>query len=488
MARIALAGFQHETNTFAPSVAGWDQFVMADSWPGLLTGVAVVDDTRGMNLPIAGAVLAAEAAGLEVCPLLWCAAEPSGPVTDDAFDRVSAMILTGLADAGPVDAVYLDLHGAMVTDSHDDGEAVLVQRIRDLLGADVPIGVSLDLHANLSRALVDLVNVITIYRSYPHLDMTETGARCVRALVGPPRHAAFREVPFMVPLHAQSTETVPCRGLYDRVAGWSSEAAFVELAMGFTAADVYDCGPAVVAYAETPEAANALADKVLGDVIADEDKFSTALATPAAAVRRALAAPGPVVLADVQDNPGAGGSSDTTGVLRALAEAGARGVIAGVFADPTFAAHAHRLGAGQVLEGALGGASGVAGDAPLAGRYDILALSDGRIAYSGQMYGGGIAELGPSALVALSGTDIRFVVSSTRIQCLDQALFTHFGINPAQAHIIAVKSTVHFQADFAPIARQIINVASPGHFPCTLSELRFQNAWRRVAGHARDRG
>ncbi len=491
--RIAVAGFQHETNTFAPSRAGFEEFQIADSWPGLLLGDAVVTQTIGLNLPITGAIAAARATGrVELAPILWCSAEPSGPVTDDAFVRIRSMILQGLTDAGLIDGLYMDLHGAMVTETHNDGEGALLAQIRERVGPDLPIGVSLDLHANVSADIVELADPITIYRTYPHLDMSETGERCMNELLllieGRRRRAAFRQLPFLVPLHAQFTGEDPCRRLYglsEELPETSDES--VEIAMGFTAADVPDCGPSVLAYAESGLRANELAERMVSEFCAAECEFDTPLLEPRHAVQMAMASEGTAVIADVQDNPGAGGTSDTTGLLTTLVEMGAKDVLLGVICDPQMAHAAHRFGTGSTVSGPLGGKSGLPDQSPIEADFMVLALSDGKVAYSGEMYRGGMAEMGPSCLLSLLGAaaDIRIVVSSRRIQCLDRAMFLHLGADPAQAKIICVKSTVHFRADFEPISSVIINAAAPGAFPCRLEQVRFRHVQRTASGAGR---
>lgn len=484
MTRIAIAGFQHETNTFAPGRAGVAEFQMADSWPALLTGSEVIDGTRGMNLPIAGFAAAAEATpGVQVVPILWCAAEPSGPVTDDAFATFAGRIVDGVRRAGSIDAVYLDLHGAMVTESLEDGEGVLLHRLRELVGPHLPVVVSLDLHANLTADMVRHASAICIYRTYPHLDMADTGARAFAALhaqLGGYRPAvAFRQVPYLVPLHAQHTGSDPARSLYaglDRFADGASTHA--ELALGFTAADIADAGPAIVAYAASQSDADRMADAVLADMLAAESRFDCTLLSPDAAVARALAAPPgrPVVIADVQDNPGAGGSADTTGLLRALVSQGATGAILGLMHDPALAEAAHRVGVGAVISGAMGGRSGVSGDEPFAGQFHVETLSDGHCRYTGEMYGGGVATLGRSAVLRVieGNSDVRVVVTSIRNQCLDRAQFTHFGLRPEAARIVCVKSTAHFRADFEHLAQEVLLVEAPGAFPCVLADIAYR--------------
>jgi len=483
--RIAIAGFQHETNTFGITKAGMRDFEIADSWPGLLVGNEVISGTAGINLPIAGFAAAARAnPTIDLFPILWCAAEPSAHVTDDAFERISAILLDGLGDAGPIDGLYLDLHGAMVTETYDDGEGELLRRLRRLLGDDLPIAISLDLHANISEQMVEQATSIALFRTYPHLDMADTGARCLPHLIAQIEGArpakAFRRVPYLIPLSAQYTGAEPCRSLYARLEDTdSAHSSWADIALGFTAADIHDAGPSVVAYAPTQGQADALVDKLHAKFIEVEAKFDCALLSPIEATCRAMSLETghPVILADVQDNPGAGATSDSTGLLAALVEANAQRTILGLMHDPEMAARAHTVGEGQILEGALGGKSGLPNQRPFEGSFLVETLSDGNCRFTGEMYGGGIAVLGASSVLrVMSDTaDVRVVVTSTRSQCLDLGLLTHFGIEPRRARIIGVKSTVHFRADFEPIASAVINVAAPGAFPCQLETIPYRN-------------
>lgn len=488
--RIAIAGFQHETNTFAPNRAGMQQFEMADSWPGLLSGDDVISGTISLNLPIAGFVRAGQRAGFDLHPILWCAAEPSGPVTSHAFDTICDRILDGLRSAGPLDGVYLDLHGAMVTDDHDDGEGELLARIRSLTGPDLPLCISLDLHANISAETVALADAILIYRTYPHLDMAETGSRAAAAMArlvtGWRPARAFRQLPYMIPLHAQFTGAGPCADIYAHARAGRNVLA--EVALGFTAADTPHTGVSIVAHADTRDQADAAADRLAAFIGAQEPLIDTHLPNARDAVADALRIAAdtaqPVVIADVQDNAGAGGTSDTTGLLAALVAADAQEAVLGLIADPALAAQAHERGAGATFDATIGGRSGIPGDKPFPARVRVEALGDGNCLYTGGMYGGGLAVLGPTALLrVMQGSEgVQFVVTSQRSQCLDRALFEHLGIDLTRAKIIAVKSTVHYRADFDPICCAAISAAAPGAFPCRLEDVpyRFLRAGLRL--------
>ncbi|WP_420584789.1 M81 family metallopeptidase [Ruegeria sp.] len=476
--RIAIAGFQHETNTFVDTPTQLSDFERADSWPELLLGHDVLDVTRGMNLPIAGFAKAALADGVDVVPILWCSAEPGGKVTDHAFDDIAGRVTTALADMTPLDGVYLDLHGAMVTESWDDGEGELLSRIRQIIGPDLPLVASLDMHANISGQMVGLSDAITIFRTYPHLDMAETGARAYRMMRdicanGPPAKA-WRQGEYLIPLHSQYTEVDPAKTLYAALGAFDGPGArLVELAVGFTAADTADCGPSVLAYGASQSEADTMAEQIFAKLQTAETQFDTSLLTPKDAVETARKATGegPVVIADTQDNPGAGASADTTGLLRELVRQNAPSTILGLLHDPQLAAKAHELGEGVEFEAKIGGNG--PGDAPYTAQVRVHQLSDGQCRYTGEMYGGGVATLGPSVALQLTGTKIHVLVTSIRNQCLDLAQLRLFDLEPTDARILCVKSTAHFRADFEPIAQKVLICAAPGQFPCELADVCY---------------
>ncbi len=481
--RIAVAGFQHETNTFAAFATSWEDFVRADGWPGLTRGEAVREVFADLNIPISGFLAAGR--DWDLVPLVWASAEPAGRVSDEAFERITAMICDGIAGAGALDGVYLDLHGAMVADSHDDGEGEILRRVRAVIGPDLPLVASLDFHANVTAAMVEQASALTVFRSYPHIDMAETGARAWHLLAdlldqGTPFAKAWRQLPFLVPLVAQATTRVPLDAIFAGLDAPLAEGPVSrDIAMGFPAADIHDSGCAVLAYGRTAERAEAEAERLLDGLLAVEPQLDNPLMGEADAVARAMAGEGrgPVVLADVQDNPGAGASSDTTGLLRALVEGGARGAALGCLWDPAAAAAAHAAGSGARVRLCLGGRYPAAtGSRPFEAEVEVEVLSDGRFTCTGAMYGGCHAALGPMARLRVvhPQAEVRLVVTSERFQCLDLAVFRHMGIEPTEQRMLAVKSTVHFLADFEPIAAAVLFVDSPGAHPCRLDRITYR--------------
>jgi microcystin degradation protein MlrC len=483
MAKIAIGGFHHESNSFVPGAASWEEFVAADGWPGLTRGEALFDVMPGMNLPISGFIAEAARRGHALVPLAWANAQPSGPVTADAFERMAALLVGDLTAQQPVDALFLDLHGAMVSADFPDGEGELLRRLRAVLGAELPIAVALDLHANVTQAMLAEADFLTSYRTYPHVDYAETGARAARfldeRLHGRRRTGkALRKLPFLIPLTAQCTLIEPCAGLYrDLQAIEEASGVLLSFAQGFPPADIGECGPSVMAHADTQSEAERAADRFAGLVAAAEPRFAAdRILAPEEAVRRALAlaetANRPVILADTQDNPGAGASSDTTGLLRALVAAGARRATVAILHDPEAARAAHAAGIGASLALALGGRSGAAGDQPFAGHFTVRALGDGRFAGSGPMYGGSDMALGPMALLEQDG--IAIIVGSRRQQAATQAIFRHLGLEPAEQKILALKSSVHFRADFQDIAAAVLVVAAPGLVTADPADLPYR--------------
>ena len=471
MTRVAVAGFQHETNTFAPFPTTMDLFERRGAWPELTRGDALPARFRGLNIPLSGFI---EACRHEIAPILWAGAEPGGHVETDAFERIAGEIVEGVRAAAP-DAIYLDLHGAMVTEAHDDAEAEILRRLRTVVGPDLPIAVSLDLHGNLSRSFFDLASVVTVYRSYPHVDMAETGARAARlldaALAGPVAKA-FRRGSYLVPITAQATGFSPAKELYAALP--DRDALSVDLALGFPPADIPELGPAIFAYAETQEAADHAADETARHLASAEGAFDDRLLSAEAAVARArAAAAGPVVIADVQDNPGAGGTGDTTGLLRALLAAEVPDAVLSMLHDPESAAAAHAAGVGAELTLRLGGRFRQY-SAPLEVPVTVEALSDGRFRFTGPMFGGSDADLGPVARLRLSGTGVTVVVGSQRAQNADQEMFRVVGIEPRDHAIVCVKSAVHFMADYQRVASEILFADVTGANPCNLDAIPFR--------------
>jgi microcystin degradation protein MlrC len=484
MTRIAVGAFLHETNTFAPTKATFQDFVHGGGWPAMAHGPDVLKVMRKINVGLAGFVETAEANGWELVPTISAAASPSAHVTTDAFERVMKEMVDGIAKAGPIDAVYLDLHGAMVTEAHDDGEGEILARVRKVIGPDLPLVTSLDLHANVSPEMVAHADALIAYRTYPHVDMADTGRACARHLAlllkSKTRLAkAFRQLPFLIPISWQCTNDQPTKGIYQKLAALESDdVPTLSFAPGFPAAEFAHCGPSVFAYGRTQADADAAADRIVALIESHEDDFDGRIYSPDDGVRLAMelakTARKPIIIADTQDNPGAGGDSDTTGMLRALVRNQASGAATGVIYDPASAKAAHAAGVGATVTLDLGGKSGIPGDAPYRETFTVEKLSDGQFIATGPYYGGRDMDMGPSACLRIG--DIRVVVGSYKAQLADQSMYRYVGIEPTTQKILVNKSSVHFRADFEPIAEKLLICAAPGAMPADTATL----PWTRL--------
>jgi len=488
ISNIAIAGFQHETNTFSPDLATYAEFMKEDSWPGLTEKNDIIARLKNMNLPMAGFIEAASInKNIVLHPIVWASAEPCGYVTQDAFDKIATKICDGIADIKSLDGIYLDLHGAMVAQNSQDGEGELLRRIRQLVGPSLPIVVSLDLHANISPAMVELCSAIAIFRTYPHLDMADSGARAYALLqhlsAGQPLQKNMRQLPFLVPLTSQCTDLEPCKSIYqtlEQLNNTNESLISLDFALGFPAADTYDCGPCLVAYGTDQKTADTAINTIATIVLEQEAALSQTLYSADAAAKKATKATlnnsQLVVIADAQDNPGAGATSNTTGVLRALLNHKAKQAYVAVLNDAEVTSQAHKQGLGTRFQAELGGHNGVFNDQPLHCKLEVCQLADGNFEFEGEMYHGITAQLGPMALLKVieEGSDVYVITGINRVQCLDLAILRHLNVDPQTASIIAVKSSVHFRADFSPIADEILVVASPGHHPCELESVLYK--------------
>ncbi|MFT3817492.1 MAG: M81 family metallopeptidase [Rubrivivax sp.] len=503
MPRILIAGYQHETNTFAPSLADWTAFTRGDSFPAYMRGPDLVDTLTGVNIPVAGFIEAARRHGWTLLPSCWAGAIPSSYVTRDAFERIAGAIVEDVQAAarssGGLDGIYLDLHGAAVAEHADDSEGELLGRLRAVVGADLPIVTSLDLHANVTERMLREADAMVAYRSYPHVDMAATGelaaelmARRLRA--GRRQPLAWRRLPYLIPLNAQSTWMQPAKDLYDELLALDREhGTTLSFCMGFPASDFAECAPMIWGHGPTSEATERAVQRLF-DRAAEPGQWRPDYLDARDAVARALSlaegASKPVVIADTQDNPGAGGDSNTTGMLHALLQQGAGkrfpGQVAlGLMYDPAAGRAAHEAGIGATIDISLGAAvptfTGQPSDPPLRGRFKVLGLSDGRCTLTGPMMTGVSVQLGPSACLEIDG--VRIAVVGGKKQLLDRELLRMVGIQHEQMRIVVVKSSNHFRADFTPHASAVLVAKAAGPMAADPADL----PWTKLPASIRRR-
>ncbi len=485
--RVAVAGFLHETNTFLPDLTGCDAFTEADAWPPLLRGEAIMHGTQGQNLPIAGFLETASAYRWDIVPILWCSAAPSGPVAQDTYDHLAHKIVSGIAEAGDIDAIFLDLHGAMVAEETLDADGALLCALRRRVGVHVIIVAAIDFHANVSPLMAESADALLSYRTYPHTDMAATGRRAANRLKaisqGRRPKAALTKLPFLIPMGCQSTLDLPMQKIIAAIEHAEAHGDTIEFTAGFPLADVPECGPAVIAYGEDAETNSAALAKL---VTKYEPAFQSLMYTPSQALRQIKAIdlqkqPRPVLLIDTQDNPGCGGTGDTVGLLRYLLCANIPGTVLGILCDAETCRQAHGAGVGAEIQATIGARHGFR-EVPISVSATVLALGDGCFSGTGPFYQGCHFNLGAMARLAVG--NVQIILSSKKQQAADQTMFRHLGTEPGNATLLALKSSVHWRADFGTLACRVFTIASPGANIADLTKLSY----RRLPHHMRIAG
>jgi microcystin degradation protein MlrC len=462
--RVLTARFMHETNTFSRvptdmAVIRGRDFHLDNEIPEAFR------DTRSAF----GATFeAADKFRWTLVHPVSANPNPSGIVTDDAFDCITGMILDAAGTKGTIDGVLLHLHGAMVSQSHEDAEGEFLARLRRRLGPDVPVVVTLDLHANVTQRMADNANALIAYRTYPHIDQYERawqGAELLeRAMEGDIRpKTVIARRPMLYGLDHGRTQRGPMAELIARGEAIENrgEALVVSICAGFSRANIHDVGPSVTVTVDSnAERGQAIAEEFM-DYAWETRDFTTVKLLPVteAVARAKRGQPGdkPLVVADYTDNPGGGGYGDATAFLKGLVEAGVESVAFHAIFDPEAVQQGMRAGVGTKTTLTLGGKIDPAmGGGPLSLFGEVTCLTNGRFIAYGPMGGGIERNFGPSMVFRVGGIDI--IVITNNGQAVDLAQFTSLGVDPTRYRTVSVKSMQHFRAAFEPIAREVILV------------------------------
>ena len=439
MPRVLTVRFMHETNTFSRvptdmAMIRRRDFHLENEIPAAF---------RGTRSAFGATFEAAEKFGWTLVHPISANPNPSGTVSDDAFETITGMILNAIDTKGPIDGALLHLHGAMVSDSYEDAEGEFLARLRGRLGPDVPVVVTLDLHANVTQRMADNASALIAYRTYPHIDQYERawqGAELLeRAMKGEIRpKTVIARRPMLYGLDHGRTQRGPMAELIARGESLenSGKALVVSICAGFSHANIHDVGPSVTVTVNggTPQG-QAIAEEFMDYAWQTRDFTTVKLLSVAEAValaRRGVPGDKPLVVADYTDNPGGGGYGDATAFLKGLVEAGIDSVAFHAICDPETVQEGMRAGVGAKTTLALGGKTDPA------------------------MGGGVERNYGPSMVFRVGGIDI--VVITNNGQATDLTQFTSLGVDPTRYRTVAVKSMQHFRAAFEPIARQVILV------------------------------
>ena len=489
--RIAVGGFMLESNGHSPLatraefasnyIAGGD--AMRADWesehprcPVTLSGFIDRMTATGAWTPV---------------PLYGAMVGASGPIEHGFFLEIVEQLESRLRAALPVDGVFLSLHGGAIGEMEPDPEGVLLERVRAIVGRDVPIVATLDLHANVSDRMVRNCDVLVAYRTNPHVDMAERGAESAdlmrELLAGTRATAAMVKLPFIPPSVTQNTKSGPYA---DIIAYGQSKVDArvmnVSVVSGFSLGDCAKNGMSVtVTTRNDATLAAALARDIAQKTWDDRKRYIPRLTSLEDATRMAAACGAdpskPALLfADVADNPGGGGRGKTVWILESFHRAGVQGALLGIVFDPALAAEARIVGPGARFRARFNRDE----THPLSGMFEadaqVVALHEGPIIGKRGISAGHTIDLGLMALIQVGG--IRVVVVSIRQQCKDIAMFECFGIDIGSARSVIVKSRGHFRAAFDVFFTddRIIEVDVPGLTTPILTRVPYRNVPRPI--------
>ena len=490
--RIAILGFSLETNRFAPVCTEADFLAR-----GYFEGEAITADARRpapvINGGICGFYKVMDAAGpWEPVPIAFAAAHPNGPAEETFFNNLLDTMRKGLQAAGTLDGVYVCEHGAGLAVGNEDPDGEVFALVRSIVGPDVPVIATLDLHANISERMVSQPDVLISYITNPHVDAFERGeeaARCMLEMFGGvrPKMASIR-----LPLVAPSVTLLTAEGhpYGDLIRLGQSKLGpdimNVSITAGFAFSDTDRNGMTITVTAREDEAkAQALARELAIAGWADRERYQTRMTSLEDSTRMALEVgqdpnrPN-LLFCDPADNPGGGGRGNTTYILKAFAEAGVERALFGVFNDAPLVEKAFEAGIGGSFAATFNTAEPNEFSLPFETEMTVEKLSDGEFTGEHGMVKGRTVQLGRSCLLSLGG--IKIVVISIRQQCLSNDYFRHFGEDAAAARSTVVKSRGHFRAGFKHLfpPERIVEVDVPGLTSCNLHNFPWKHLPRPV--------
>ena len=475
--RIAIASLIQESNTFSPVPTTY-----SDLDP--VFGGAAQSRHEGKQTEMGGFVSVLRETGASIVPVSAAWSVTAGRVIRQDLDRLVARMVAELERALPVDGALLALHGAQTAEGLDDVEGHVLSVWRAALGPSVPLIATLDLHANVTRQMVEAASAIVGYRTYPHIDMYETGQKAARLLIGTLQGACrplmrFRKLPLILNAENQQTTSGPMAGL--RAAADEAERQGKLCAVSIFPVqpwlDIEEMGCAVVAVSDDDAAgAQAAADAIAKRLWQERDLYAVSLPTVEDALAEALATEGaPVVLSESSDSTGSGSPGDSTGILKALLVAPLTGPAAIFLVDPPGLAKVFEAGVGNTVELTVGGYFDRLNSVPVSLTAYVRLLSDGRWTSQAPGYNTGLENhMGRAAVIEVGL--VKILLTEKSAMTVDPELFRSHGIGPEHCQIVVVKSPNGFRAGYAPIAKKMIVVDTPGVSTANLARL----PWKRV--------
>jgi len=486
--RIVVGGLMQESNSFSPIRADLDGFRRGY----LAFGSDILEQFRGRGAEIGGFIAAADCEGVELVPTVAAGASSAGHLAATDFQWLVERLVEVIRGAGQLDGCLLALHGAWVAEDEPDADGYVLERVREIVGPSVPIAATLDIHANVTRRMVEAADILVGYQTYPHVDMRETGERAAGLLFRAARgeihpRTYLRKMPMIVPPENSQTTDGP-------MAEVESLAREVERRPGILSASAFPVQPwldvpelgfgAVVVAEGASDAARSAADEIARAAWAARERFLVPLVSPDEAVARALAAEGPVALIDSADGTSSGAPGDSTAILHALLRlqpCGPTGkVVLLTVVDPESARAAVAAGVGSKLEMLLGGKLDPERHRPAEISAVVERIGDGHFTFSAGVGDGLTADMGATAVLKIGegGPDIRAVVMEKAVACYDPALYRSVGLEPREAQAIVVKSPTNHRWTYRDVARSTIYVDAPGAATPRLTSLSYRRAPR----------
>lgn len=477
--RLITGGIMHETHTFSAEPTTVESLSVVARGDELLA-------FAGVNHSLGGVIDGCRELGIELAPAFFADGASTGIPDRQTFETLLGELCARIEAALPADGIVLTLHGAMVATDFPDAEAEIARRVRQIAGPDLPIAVTLDLHANIGQAMVDRVDLVTTYDTYPHTDAAARAkeavallARTIRGEIRPTM--ALAKPPLLPAPQAMATAEGPFKTIFDRAFAMerSGEALTVTVAGGFAYADVPEAGVSFLVTTDgDPAAARLLADELAALAWSLREQMIVRNTPPAEAVAEAIAFPaGPVMLVDVGDNIGGGTPGDGTVLLAELLAQDAQDAVI-VIADAEAAAAAHAAGVGAIVRLTVGGKTDRLHGDPVEVEGRVRLLSDGRWVHEGPENAGVPADMGPTAVVRCGGIDL--VLTSRKSMPGDQQQLRSVGIDPTKQQIIVVKAAVRWRGGFGPIARHAVNADTPGLGSVDLRRFGYRNIRRPI--------
>jgi len=464
-----IARFQHETNTFSPIPTPLEAF-------NPLWGADAYQDQENARTAMGAFIDIAKQEAVEIITPVCAFSNPSGTVCAKAYDRICDSIVAAVEQG--CDAILLDLHGAMVSERAVDGEGNLLQRIKSV-APNTPIAVALDLHGNVTPAMIDNSDVMVSFKTYPHIDMYETGLHAGNLLRDSLKGEVkpllvYRQIPLLSHTLRSNTNEGAMKAVVDRAIVLESKPGILGISVmaGFSLADFKDAGMSVIVVADESNpsfiaTANEVADELEAMILAQADGFiyeSTPLEHSLKRAAEMADSPGdgPVLLLDHSDNVMSGGSCDTTDILESALNYGLSNIAAGPIADPSTVQKLIAIGKDKEVTIELGNKSGWTyrgiTKPPLKLTGSVKAISDGKVKVTGPIFNGSILKMGPSVLFRTPNAEI--VISSERVEPYDIAVMTDLGIDLASKSYVLLKSRMYCRPVFFPLSKGYVECDS----------------------------